>query len=85
MLRKFISIAFSGTRIERKTTISSSAESSTTTPMKSGSFSVRTLPKSSKIAVIPPTWTVAPVLRSARRDDVVAQPFEQLRRCLALR
>ena len=61
MLSRFITTAFSGTRTERKTAISSSAESRTTTPMKSGSLSAIALPKSSKIAVIPPTWTWAPV------------------------
>ena len=55
MLSRFITIAFSGTSSERKTIISSSAESRTTTPMKSGSFSAIALPKSSKIAVMPPT------------------------------
>ena len=54
MLSRFIAIAFRGTSTERKTAISSSAESSTTTPMKSGSFSASTLPKSSKVAVAPP-------------------------------
>ena len=56
---RFISTAFSGTRTERNTAISSSAESSTTTPMKSGSFSVIASPKSSKIALMPPTWSCA--------------------------
>ncbi len=64
MLSRFITIAFSGTRIERKTIISSSAESSTTTPMKSGSFSEIASPKSSKIAVMPPTCSWAPVFCS---------------------
>src|SRR4051794_352947 len=46
MLSRFISIAFSGTQTERKTIISNSAESRTTTPMKSGSLSAIALPKS---------------------------------------
>jgi hypothetical protein len=61
---RFISTAFTGTQIERKTIISSSAERSTTTPMKSGSFSAIALPKSSKIALTPPTWICAPVASS---------------------
>ena len=61
MLSRFITTALTGTSTERKTAISSSAESSTTTPMKSGSFSAIAVPKSSKIAVMPPTWTWAPV------------------------
>ena len=61
---RFITIAFSGTSSERKTAISSSAESRITTPMKSGSFSEIASPKSSKIAVMPPTWSWAPVCAS---------------------
>ena len=37
-------------------------ENSTTAPMNNGSFEVRTVAKSAKIAVIPPTYTVAPEL-----------------------
>ena len=63
-MSRFITIAFSGTSTERKTTISRSAESRTTTPMKSGSFSEIASPKSSKIAVMPPTCSWAPVFAS---------------------
>ena len=82
---RFITTAFSGTSTERKTIISSSAESRTTTPMKSGSFSAIASPKSSKIALMPPTWSWAPVLRLDRRDHVVADVVEQFGRLLALR
>ena len=61
MLSRFITTAFSGTSTERKTAISSSADSNTTTPMNSGSFSAIALPKSSKIALTPPTCSWAPV------------------------
>ena len=52
---RFMTAACSGISSERKTTSSSSAESATTTPMKSHSFEERTLEKSMKIAVAPPT------------------------------
>ena len=85
MLSRFITIAFSGTSTERKTAISSSAESSTTTPMKSGSLSAIAVPKSSKIAVMPPTWSCVFGSLLDRRDHLVADAVEQFRRLLALR
>ena len=52
---RVITAAVSGTRTLRKAIISSRQPSSTITAMNSGSFSVSTPAKSSKIAVIPPT------------------------------
>ena len=57
---RFMTAAFSGTTRLRNTSASSMNESSTTTPMNNGSFEVSTSAKSVKIAVIPPTYTVAP-------------------------
>ncbi len=55
MLRRFMKAACSGITSERKTSISSSAESSTTTPMNSGSLWPSTVAKSTAPAVTPPT------------------------------
>ena len=55
MLRRFITAACSGITSERKTIIRSSAESSTTTPMKTGSLCPSVLAKSTAPAVTPPT------------------------------
>ena len=82
---RFITIAFSGTSTERKTAISSSAESRITTPMKSGSFSEIASPKSSKTAVMPPTCMTGAGLRLDRRDHVAADVVEQVGRVGALR
>ena len=54
---RFITDAIAGTTRLRNTAISSRNDSSTTTPMNSGSLLVRTFEKSSKIAVWPPTST----------------------------
>ena len=56
--------ALTGIRIERKTTASSSSESPTTTPMKSGSLSRIVAEKSRLLAVVPPIDTRAPVSRA---------------------
>ena len=52
---RFITAAVSGIRMLRNATISSRQPSSTITAMNSGSLSVSTPAKSSKIAVSPPT------------------------------
>ena len=49
--------AVSGMTRLRNTIISSRNDSSTTRPMKSGSFELSTLAKSMKMAVVPPTRT----------------------------
>ena len=59
MLSRFISAAFSGTRIERKTTISSRNDSRITAAMNSGSRSLTLSPTSAKVAVWPPMWARA--------------------------
>ena len=61
---RFRIAALIGMITERKTTSSSSALNSTTTPTKSGSLSATTREKSSLEAVKPPTSTRAPVLLS---------------------
>ena len=53
--------ALTGISSERKTTASSSSESPTTTPMKSGSLSRIVCEKSRLVAVAPPIDTRAPV------------------------
>jgi hypothetical protein len=60
MLSRFITAAWIGITNERKITNSSSAESTTTTPMKRGSFPDRTPEKSIEPAVKPPTSAVTP-------------------------
>ena len=55
MLSRFITAACSGITSERNTINSSSAESSTTTPMNSGSLCPSVLAKSTEPAVTPPT------------------------------
>ena len=55
MLSRFISPAWSGITSERKITNSSSAESTTTIAMNSGSLPASTLEKSIEPAVNPPT------------------------------
>ena len=52
---RFISAACSGISSERKTMSRSSADNSTTMPMKSGSLPERTCAKSTWVAVAPPT------------------------------
>ena len=52
---RFINAAWIGITSERKTTASSSADSATTTAMKSHSLLESTLEKSMKMAVLPPT------------------------------
>ena len=60
MLSRFISPACTGITSDRKITNSSSAESTTTIPMNSGSLSASTLEKSIEPAVKPPTSAVTP-------------------------
>ena len=55
MLSRFITAAWIGITSERKITNSSSAESTTTIAMNSGSFSASTWEKSIEPAVKPPT------------------------------
>ena len=55
MLSRFITAACSGITSERNTISSSSAESSTTTPMNSGSLCPSVVAKSTAPAVTPPT------------------------------
>ena len=57
--------ACSGISSERNTTINTSADSSTTTPMKNGSRSASTREKSIWVAVDPPMWAVIPELRAS--------------------
>ena len=61
---RFINAACTGITSERKTISSSSAESSTTMPMNTGSFPARTWLKSICPAVTPPMRTVVPVALS---------------------
>ncbi len=61
---RFISAAWTGITIERKTTSSNSAARATTTPINNGSLLARTCEKSTCAAVAPPTYTRAPVRRS---------------------
>ena len=77
---RFISAAIVGITRLRNTTVRSRNDSSTTTPMNSGSLLASTCEKSSKIAVWPPTSTWMPesppargitVLRSRRSRMVV--------------
>ena len=58
---RFMIAAVRGMTRLRNTMARRQNESSTTRPMKSGSFEVRTFAKSAKIAVVPPTYTVTPV------------------------
>ena len=71
MLSRFISAACTGMTSERKTTSSSSADSSTTIPMNSGSLAENVSDRSMNAAVRPPTYTAAPVpaegMTSSRR------------------
>ena len=60
----------------RKTAISSRNDSSTTTPMNSGSLSASTVEKSSKIAVWPPTSTFDAAAAGRAGHDVVAQAID---------
>ena len=55
MLSRFISAAWTGITSERKITNSSSADSTTTIPMNSGSLLASTWEKSIDPAVNPPT------------------------------
>ena len=61
MVSRFITAAWTGITIERKITNSSSAESTTTSPMNSGSLLDSTCEKSIEPAVNPPTSTGTPV------------------------
>src|SRR5262249_45748169 len=61
---RFIAAACTGITTERKTIISNTAASSTTTAMNSGSFAESVLTKSTWLAVGPPTSTVDEVLGS---------------------
>ena len=61
MLSRFINAAWIGITSERKITNSSSADSTTTTPMNRGSLLASTCEKSIEPAVKPPTNTLAPV------------------------
>ena len=63
MLSRFISPACTGITSERKITNSSSIESTTTTPMNSGSLLDSTAAKSTEPAVKPPTSAVTPSWR----------------------
>ena len=65
MLSRFIAAAWIGITSERNMTKSSSAESTTTTPMNSGSLPASTWEKSIEPAVNPPTRIGAPSLRSS--------------------
>ena len=56
--------AWTGITSDRNTTSSSSDASPMTTPMNNGSLLDRTCEKSTCDAVAPPTYTLAPVLRS---------------------
>ena len=56
-----MSTAFSGTRTERNTIISSRKDISSTPPKKSGSRSAVPRVESTLAATMPPTWTVRPV------------------------
>ena len=69
--RMFITAAISGTTMLRKTAASSRNESSTTTPMNSGSLFDSTEAKSEKIAVWPPISTRAPLPAVARGTTVL--------------
>ena len=82
MLSRFMIAACRGITSERNTTISSSADSATTTPMKSGSLWLSTEAKSTEPAVTPPTYTVIAareasggitLLRSRETSCVVAK------------
>ena len=79
MLSRFISAAWIGITSERKITNSSSAESTTTIPMNSGSLLASTFEKSIEPAVKPPTSSgdAGPVLE--RRQHVVAQVVDEVR------
>ena len=67
MLSRFITAAWIGITSERKITNRSSAESTTTIAMNSGSFFERTFEKSIDPAVKPPTRTETSVLLLERR------------------
>ena len=67
---RFITAAIAGISRLRNTAVSSRKESSTTTPMNSGSFLLSTLEKSAKIAVWPPIRTCTPLPALARGTTV---------------
>ena len=70
MLSRFITAACTGITSERKITISSSAESTTTSPMNSGSLLASTWEKSIEPAVKPPTSTATLVCCLNARQHV---------------
>ena len=72
MLSRFMIAAWTGITSERKMTSSSSAESSTTSPMNSGSLVASTWEKSIDPAVNPPTRTAHPELVFQRRQHGLA-------------
>ena len=80
MESRFMQAAVSGMRSERNTIINKRNESSTTKPMKSGNFELRTLAKSMKIAVFPPTSRLSPEWPDRRRDEELsaAQVVDQV-------
>ncbi len=85
MLSRFITAACSGITSERNTIISSSAQSSTTTPMNSGSLWPSTVAKSTAPAVTPPTYTVMPVWLSTGGTTVSRRRGDELRGGVGLR
>ena len=66
----FMTAAIAGITRLRNTAVSSRKESSTTTPMNSGSLLESTFEKSAKIAVWPPIRTCRPLPALARGNDV---------------
>ena len=85
MLSRFITAAWSAITTERNITSSSSAESTTTSAMNSGSLPESTLEKSIEPAVKPPTSTVTPGAALDRRQHVVAQAVDEVGRRRVLR
>ncbi len=75
---RFMITAFSGTTTERNTIISSTNETSSTPPKKSGSRSATPRVVSRLAATIPPTATVRPVSAVASGMAVVAQRVDQV-------
>ena len=74
----FMIAAVAGITRLRNTAISSRNDSSTTTPMNSGSLLESTLAKSAKIAVCPPIRTCTPLPALAVGHDRVTQRDEQV-------
>ena len=68
--------AFSGTRIERNTSISSTKAPSTTAPITSGRYFSTRWVRSISVAVAPPTWAVQ-VGAGRRTVQVVPEPLDE--------